>query len=99
VLADVQTQVNGIIGTVNTATKAIAAIGLNLDIDVNVRAQIAAHIAVVIKLIVNLCITLIAKLGVTVLLGLLIQVDLCLKGLLIAVKGVVVGLLTVVVEL
>ncbi|CAE7133128.1 unnamed protein product [Rhizoctonia solani] len=99
VLADVEPVLLDIVALVDVAAKDVLALGANINVDVDVKAQVAVHIAAVIRLVVNLCLALVVKLGVTALLALLVKIDVCLQLLLVNLSVVVEGIIVLVAKL
>ncbi|CAE6473777.1 unnamed protein product [Rhizoctonia solani] len=94
VLADVETQlVAKVAADLDVCTQAVVAIGAIADIDAKVKLDIAARVAVIVKLVAQILIKISAKLSVSVMARICAQIDVCLKALLVAlnicIQGVV----------
>ncbi|GAB1518698.1 hypothetical protein RhiTH_001762 [Rhizoctonia solani] len=87
VTADIFAQIDILTGKINSCAAAILALGAGIDIEASVKADIAAKLGAIISVIVQLCISLNAKLGIIVVLGLFAKIDACLQ-LLITNSGV-----------
>ncbi|KAH7332946.1 hypothetical protein B0J17DRAFT_631937 [Rhizoctonia solani] len=80
-LVEAQAEINALIADVELCKTTLASLK-NLDIDVKLKASIAAHVLVIIKAILKICASLTAKFGIPVFLELFAKLDLCLKVLL-----------------
>ncbi|KDN35472.1 hypothetical protein RSAG8_11555, partial [Rhizoctonia solani AG-8 WAC10335] len=93
VLAEVDAKlVAPIVADIDVAAKAVVAIGAIADVDVNVKAEIAAHIAAIVKLVAQILIKISAKLSLSVMATICAQIDVCLKALLVALNALLVAL-------
>ncbi|CUA69277.1 hypothetical protein RSOLAG22IIIB_08401 [Rhizoctonia solani] len=103
VVVDVIAKVGLLVADVTACATAILAIGANIQIDASVKADIAVKVAAIITVIVNLCVSLVAKFGILVVAGLLAQIDVCLKLLVanlgVCVDGIIVLVANIVVKL
>ncbi|QRW16684.1 hypothetical protein RhiXN_04686 [Rhizoctonia solani] len=79
VTADIFAQIDILTGKINSCAAAILALGAGIDIEASVKADIAAKLGAIISVIVQLCISLNAKLGIIVVLGLFAKIDACLQ--------------------
>ncbi|CAE6352044.1 unnamed protein product [Rhizoctonia solani] len=98
VSADVSAQIDILIGKINTCAAAILALGANIDVDASVQADIAAKVGAVISVIVQLGLSLKAKFGTLVMLGLFAKIDVCLQLLLTNLGVCVNGITSLVVK-
>ncbi|CAE6542263.1 unnamed protein product [Rhizoctonia solani] len=82
-----------LVADVTACAKAIVAVGANIQIDASVKADIALQVAAIITAIVNLCVSLVAKFGIAVVVGLFAQIDVCLQLLIgnlgVCVEGII----------
>ncbi|CAE7204680.1 unnamed protein product [Rhizoctonia solani] len=102
-VVDLAAKIDVLVADVTACAKAIVAIGVNIDIDAAVKADIAVKVAAIISVIVKLCVDLVAKFGILVVVGLLAKIDLCLQLLIVnlgvCVEGVIVLIAQIVVKL
>ncbi|CAE6452880.1 unnamed protein product [Rhizoctonia solani] len=102
-VADLAAKVEVLVADVTACAKAIVAVGVNIDIDASVKADIAVKVAAIITVIVKLCVDLVAKFGILVVIGLLAKIDLCLQLLIVnlgvCVEGIIVLVANIVVKL
>ncbi|KDN33652.1 hypothetical protein RSAG8_13253, partial [Rhizoctonia solani AG-8 WAC10335] len=98
-VVDLAAKVDVLVADVTACAKAVVAIGVNVDIDASVKADIAVKVAAIITVIVQLCVDLVAKFGILVVVGLLAKIDLCLQLLLVNLGVVVQGLIVLIVNI
>ncbi|CAE6434951.1 unnamed protein product [Rhizoctonia solani] len=102
-IVDVTAKVALLIADVNACAAAVLALGANIEIDASVKADIAVKVAAIITVIVNLCVSLVAKFGILVVVGLCAQIDVCVKLLIanlgVCVDGIIVLIANIVVKL
>ncbi|CEL56355.1 hypothetical protein RSOLAG1IB_07741 [Rhizoctonia solani AG-1 IB] len=91
--ADVSAQIDVLVGKINTCATAVLALGSNIDINASVQADVAVKVGAIITAIVQLGLSLSAKFGSLVALGLFAKIDVCLAALLtnlnICVGGII----------
>ncbi|CAE6394588.1 unnamed protein product [Rhizoctonia solani] len=102
-VVDLAAKVEVLVADVTVCAKAVLAIGANIDIDASVKADLAVKVAAIITVIVNLCVSLVAKFGILVVVGLLAQIDFCLQLLIgnlgACVDGIITAIAKIVIDL
>ncbi|KAF8694427.1 hypothetical protein RHS03_08177, partial [Rhizoctonia solani] len=94
--ADISAQIEILVGKINTCAAAILALGTNINVDASVQADIAVKVGAIITAIVQLGLSLSAKLDILIVLGLFAKVDVCLQLLLTNLGVCVSGIVTLV---
>ncbi|KAG8694646.1 hypothetical protein FRC08_008345 [Ceratobasidium sp. 394] len=98
-VADVEALVNPLIVKVETAAKAILAIGALANVDAVTKAQIVAEVVALIYVILQVCLSLSVKLGLSVLVAIFVKLDACLHLLLANLDICIVGILEIILKL
>ncbi|CUA77101.1 hypothetical protein RSOLAG22IIIB_12550 [Rhizoctonia solani] len=80
-LVKAQAEISALVADIEHCSNTIASLE-HLNVDTKLKASIAAHILVIIKAIIKICVSLTAKFGIQVFLELFAKIDLCLKALL-----------------
>ncbi|KAB5592799.1 transmembrane protein [Ceratobasidium theobromae] len=96
VIADLAAEIDVLVADVTACAKAVAAIGANIDIDASVKADLAVKVAAIVTAIVQVCVSIVAKFGVLVVLTLLAKIDICLQLLLVNLGVCVEGIIKLV---
>ncbi|CAE6493270.1 unnamed protein product [Rhizoctonia solani] len=100
---DLAVKVEVMVADITACANAVLAIGANIDIDASVKADIAVKVAAIITVIINACVSIVAKFGILVVVTLLAKIDLCLQLLLVnlsvCIDGILVLIANIVVKL
>ncbi|KAJ1300176.1 hypothetical protein OPQ81_011928 [Rhizoctonia solani] len=93
VLADVQEKlVIPLVADIDATVHAAVEVGSLADLDVKVKADIAARIATIVTLVAKILIKLSTKLSVSVMTNICARIDVCLKALLVALNVCISGI-------
>ncbi|KAH7326928.1 hypothetical protein B0J17DRAFT_632860 [Rhizoctonia solani] len=95
-VADLAAKVDVLVTDITACAKAIVALGANIEIDASVKADIAVKVAAMITVIVNACVSLVAKFGILVVITLLAKIDVCLQLLIVNLGVCVEGIISLV---
>ncbi|KAH7326935.1 hypothetical protein B0J17DRAFT_222944 [Rhizoctonia solani] len=98
-VVDLAAKVDVLVTDITACAKAVVAIGANIEIDASVKADIAVKVAAMITVIVNACVSLVAKFGIMVVVGLLAKIDFCLQLLLVNLGVCVEGIIPLVAKI
>ncbi|KAG8731174.1 hypothetical protein FRC11_004817 [Ceratobasidium sp. 423] len=97
-VVEAQTQMDDLIVDIERCSNTIASLK-NLNVDAKLKATVAAHVLVIVKAIVKICLSIITEFGVRVFLDLFAKLDLCLKVLLRSLDVCMDGFLTALAKL
>ncbi|KAG8727352.1 hypothetical protein FRC10_006163, partial [Ceratobasidium sp. 414] len=74
-LDEVRAEVDVIVGLVGVASKAILAVGANIEVDAEIKAKIAVEVAAIISAIVQACLSVSVKFGLAIVLAIFAKID------------------------
>ncbi|KAG8736999.1 hypothetical protein FRC10_008660 [Ceratobasidium sp. 414] len=98
-LAEVTVQVDLLAGEVEAAAEAILAIGTHNDVGADIKANIAAEVAAIICVIVQACLSISLKFGLSVVLVICAKIDACIHLLLVNLGLCIEGIVVVIAKL